>query len=39
MRNFVTPIKKPLLTEKSLKVGKRALLITSVLVVAVLCSG
>lgn len=39
MRNFVTPRQKPLLTEKSLKVGKRALLITSVLVVAVLCSG
>ena len=39
MRNFVTPIKKPLLSEKSLKVGKRTLLITSVLVVALLCSG
>lgn len=39
MRNFVTPRQKPLLTEKSFKVGKKALLITSVLVVAVLCSG
>ena len=39
MRNFVTPIKKPLLTEKSIKVTKKALLITGVLAVALLCSG
>lgn len=39
MRNYITPRQRPIITEKSLKVGKRALLITSVLVVAVLCSG
>ena len=39
MRNFVTPIKKPLLTEKTIKVSKKALLITSVIAVALLCSG
>ena len=39
MRNFVTPKQKPLLTEKTLKVTKRALLITGVLAVALLCSG
>lgn len=39
MKKFVTPIKKPLLTEKSIKVGKKALLVTSVLAVALLCSG
>ena len=39
MRNYITPRQRPIVTEKTLKVGKRALLITSVLVVAVLCSG
>lgn len=39
MRNIVTPIKKPFLSEKTIKVGKKALLITSVIAVAVLCSG
>jgi hypothetical protein len=39
MRNFVTPIQKPIITEKTLKVGKKALLITGVIALAVLCSG
>lgn len=39
MRNYITPQQRPVITEKTLKVGKKALLITSVLVVAVLCSG
>ena len=39
MRNFVTPRQKPIFTEKTLKVGKKALIIASVLAVAVLCSG
>ena len=39
MRNFVTPIKKPIISEKTIKVGKKALLIASVFAVAVLCSG
>ena len=39
MRSFVTPIKKPLLTEKTIKRTKKALLITGVLAVALLCSG
>tara|TARA_B100001093_G_scaffold434549_1_gene432062 strand:+ start:495 stop:620 length:126 start_codon:yes stop_codon:yes gene_type:complete len=39
MRNFVTPIKKPLLTEKSIKVTKKTLVIAGVLAVALLCSG
>jgi hypothetical protein len=39
MRNYITPVQQPLLNKKTLKVSKKALLITSVLVVAVLCSG
>ena len=39
MKNFVTPRQKPILTEKTIKAGKKAILLTSVLVVAVLCSG
>ena len=39
MRNFVTPRQRPIITEKTLKVGKKALIIASVLAVAVLCSG
>ena len=39
MKNFVTPRQKPILTEKTIKAGKRALLIASVLALAVLCSG
>ena len=31
MLNFVTPRQKPLLSEKSLKVNKKALIISSVL--------
>ena len=39
MRNFVTPIQKPIITEKTIKVGKKALLIASVLAITLLCSG
>ena len=39
MCNFVTPRQKPIITEKTIKVGKKALIIASVLAVAVLCSG
>lgn len=39
MNNFVTPRQKPILTEKTIKAGKKALLITSIFALAVLCSG
>jgi hypothetical protein len=39
MRNFVTPVQQPIITEKTIKVGKKALLIASVFALAVLCSG
>jgi hypothetical protein len=39
MSNYITPRQKPIITEKTIKVGKKALIITSVFVVALLCSG
>ena len=39
MRNFVTPRQKPIITEKTLKVGKKAIIMASVFALAVLCSG
>ena len=39
MRNFVTPRQKPIITDKTIKVGKKALIIASVFAVALLCSG
>ena len=39
MSNFVTPRQKAIITEKTLKVGKKALIITGVIALAVLCSG
>ena len=39
MKNFVTPRQKPLFTENTIKAGKKALIIASVLALAVLCSG
>jgi len=39
MRNYITPVQQPLLNKKTLKVGKKAIIIASVLAVAVLCSG
>ncbi len=38
-RNFVTPIKKPLVNEKALRVTKKAALIAGVITIAFLCSG
>lgn len=39
MKNFVTPRQKPLLSEKTIKVTKKTLLIASVFAIALLCSG
>ena len=39
MRNYITSRQMPIITEKTLKVGKKALLITGVIALAVLCSG
>jgi|TARA_B100000900_G_scaffold4121_1_gene3517 hypothetical protein len=39
MKNFVTPRQKPLLSEKSIKVGKKAALLATVVAIALLCSG
>jgi len=39
MRNFVTPRQKAIITEKTLKVGKKALIVAGVFALAVLCSG
>ena len=38
-KNFITPRQNPLLSEKSIKVGKKAVLIASVIAVVILCSG
>tara|TARA_B100000282_G_C31363604_1_gene323456 strand:+ start:392 stop:511 length:120 start_codon:yes stop_codon:yes gene_type:complete len=39
VRKIVKPINKPVVSDKTIKVGKKALLIASVLAVALLCSG
>ena len=39
MRNFVTPRQQAIITEKTLKVGKKALIVAGVFALAVLCSG
>ena len=39
MSNFVTPRQKAIITEKTLKVGKKALIVAGVFALAVLCSG
>lgn len=39
MNNFVTPRQKAIITEKTLKVGKKALIVAGVFAVALLCSG
>ena len=39
MRNYITPKQQPLLNKKTIKVGKKALIIASVFALAVLCSG
>lgn len=39
MNNFVTPRQKPIITEKTIKVGKKALIVAGVFAVALLCSG
>lgn len=39
MRNFVTPIKKPLVSEKTLKVSKQIIITASIVAIGLLCSG
>jgi hypothetical protein len=39
MRNFVTPIQKPLVTEKTLKVSKKIIITASIVAIGLLCSG
>jgi hypothetical protein len=39
MSNYITPRQKAIITEKTLKVGKKALIVAGVFAVAVLCSG
>ena len=39
MRNFVTPIQKPLVTEKTLKASKKIIITASIVAIGLLCSG
>ena len=39
MGNYITPRQKAIITEKTLKVGKKALIVAGVFALAVLCSG
>jgi hypothetical protein len=39
MSNYITPRQKAIITEKTLKVGKKALIVAGVFALAVLCSG
>ena len=39
MSNYITPRQKAIITEKTLKVGKKALIVAGVFAVALLCSG
>ena len=39
MSNYITPRQKAIITEKTLKVGKKTLIVAAVFALAVLCSG
>jgi hypothetical protein len=39
MSNYITPRQKAIITEKTLKVGKKAIIVAGVFALAVLCSG
>ena len=39
MKNFITPRQNPLLSKSTIKVGKKTLVIATVIAVALLCSG
>jgi len=39
MRNFVTPIQKPLVSDKTLKVSKKTIIVASIVAIGLLCSG
>jgi len=39
MRNFVTPITKPLVSDKALKIGKKTIIVASIVAIGLLCSG
>lgn len=39
MRNFVTPIQKPLVSEKTLKSAKKTIIVASIVAIGLLCSG
>ena len=39
MKNFVTPRQKPLLSESTIKITKKTLVVTTVIAIALLCSG
>lgn len=39
MRNFVTPIQKPLVSEKALKATKKIVITSTIVIVGLLCSG
>jgi hypothetical protein len=39
MRNFVTPIQKPLVSTKTLKISKKLLITASIVAIGLLCSG
>mgnify|MGYP007048363821 FL=1 len=39
MRNFVTPIQKPLLSEKTIKRTKKTIIVASIVAIGLLCSG
>jgi hypothetical protein len=39
MRNFVTPIQKPLVSEKALKIGKKTIIVASIVAIGLLCGG
>jgi len=39
MRNFITPIQKPLLSDKTLKIGKKTIIVASIVAIGLLCSG
>jgi hypothetical protein len=39
MRNFVTPRQKPLVSDKTLKIGKKTIIVASIVAIGLLCSG
>ena len=39
MRNFVTPKQTPLVSNKALKIGKKTIIVASIVAIGLLCSG